>query len=78
MATEDATLVPADVPAELVASIEPAVVADAPSAASAPTELAAEPLVAADPRIAARAAIAELVQALRTRTEYQAAAVGGR
>ena len=82
--TEDVTLVPADVPAELVASVEPAVVADVPLASEPasfevePTTLAGGPLVAADPRIAARAAIAELVQALRTRTEYQAAAVGGR
>jgi polysaccharide biosynthesis transport protein len=78
VAADDVTLVPADVPVEPVELVEPVVAADAPSAASAPTEYAAEPLVAADPRIAARAAIAELVQALRTRTEYQASAVGGR
>jgi hypothetical protein len=53
-------------------------VPDAPNAVNTATEPAAEPLVAADPRIAARAAIAELVQALRTRRAYQAAAVGGR
>jgi polysaccharide biosynthesis transport protein len=76
---EDVMLEPATAPAEPVAQA-PAL-ADVPTAPSEPlTSFDAEPLVAADPRIAARTAIAELVQALRTRTasEYQAAAVGGR
>jgi succinoglycan biosynthesis transport protein ExoP len=71
---DEATLVPAAEP------VEPAAPAfdDAPSASSEPVAAFAESPVASDPRIAARAAIAELVQALRVRTEYQTAAAGGR
>src|SRR5262245_3869177 len=81
VAAGEAVLVPADeamlVP---VAAVEtpmeetPISVAP-PHVMTAPTAPPDEPLVAADPRIAARAAIAELVQALRERTEYRAAAV---
>jgi uncharacterized protein involved in exopolysaccharide biosynthesis len=84
---EDVTLVPTIVeaaPSEYEAApIEAAPVASEPvtwAAPPAPPAFAAEPLVTADPRIAARAAIAELVQALRERTasDYRTATVGSR
>jgi hypothetical protein len=78
MVTDDVTLVPAAELNELVAPAESPAIVDTPVAMNTEPELVAEPLVAADPRIAARAAIDELVQALRTRRAYQAAAVGGR
>jgi len=64
---EDVTLVPSDVPVEV---IEPAPAAPAEAASA---ELTAEtaPPISPDPGASARQAIAELVQALRVRTDSQ-------
>ena len=76
VAADEVTLVPAivDVPVE-----ETSAPVEAPPIVTEPTvHLRPSLWSRADPRIAARAAIAELVQALRERTEYRAVAVGGR
>ncbi len=64
---EDVTLVPSDVPVEV---IEPASAAPAEAASAEHTTETAPP-ISPDPGASARQAIAELVQALRVRTDSQ-------